>query len=579
MKGPRRKNPRSKPQKSSEQFPKQQGFSGIREIAATSAILICLVAALLQFYVVTPMREVFRPRTDPLPVLDQLFPFQSLDTAWEKHPLLSTIYRSEEGVCQTTDGQCSASGQQEIRFGGNRIPTVYLADEDTKHEERLSLTQDLISREDIDQVLHPPNHQQLVHGTDYKLIKKILRDGEEWTGSLPDERVSTPEQQQVAFAQGGFSLIINQLQKRWGPVAQFARLLEQESLPKHVTCNLYMTPPPGEGKSQQAGFESHWDWMDVVVLQLSGEKLWSVAKRPQMELSNQDQKHKPLLEDMDKYLSLKTGRYEEFLLRPGDVLYIPRGFIHNASTVGLDYENVKGPRFHETPSLHLTFGMEHGCQTTVEALLHHAIETHAASGGTGAKMAIPSRDCPMAAGRDIPWKDVLHFAVAEVARRQDMCKKGSSKNNCILRQSVAIQPGLKQLALSRSQGSSLVHGDEAVKGTLLEALSVVHALVEPDHLARFVWRLEVGDEESIRTFCHPFISRQSSAPCPDALAQVNKRALRSYASDLRDFASKHFNVIQQQFEGHVQRMRLATWNEEDELLKLVGQWASLETHT
>jgi hypothetical protein len=238
-----------------------------------------------------------------------------------------------------------------------------------------------------------------------------------------------------------------------------------------------------------------------------------------------------------------------------------------------------GPRFHETPSLHLTFGMEHGCQTTVEALLHHAIETHAASGGMGAKMAIPSRDCPMAAGRDIPWKDVLHFAVAEVARRQDMCKKGSSKNICILRQSVPIQPGFKELALSRSQGSSLAHGDEAVKGTLLEALSVVHALVEPDHLARFVWRLEGGDGESIRTFCHPFISRQSTAPCPDALAQVDKRALRSYASDLRDFASKHFNVIQQQFEVHVQRMRLATWNEEDELLKLVGQWASLETHT
>ena len=71
------------------------------------------------------------------------------------------------------------------------------------------------------------------------------------------------------FHYGGFSLIINKVQKRWFSIANFAHALEEELGVVQVGVNLYMTPEVvkiedgvDEHDVKNQGFESHWDMMD-----------------------------------------------------------------------------------------------------------------------------------------------------------------------------------------------------------------------------------------------------------------------------------------------------------------------------
>ena len=69
------------------------------------------------------------------------------------------------------------------------------------------------------------------HGVDFKMMKKVKReDGQEWAGMLPQEDL-TPDQALGAYHQRGFSLLINAMQNRWGPVARLGRFLETEIMP------------------------------------------------------------------------------------------------------------------------------------------------------------------------------------------------------------------------------------------------------------------------------------------------------------------------------------------------------------
>ena len=81
-----------------------------------------------------------------------------------------------------------------------------------------------------------------------------------------------------------------------------------------VGCNLYATP-----KNSQ-GLAPHWDDVNVIVLQLQGEKHWDVwecQQRPNVPSGDLD----------GEALGAPTTRH---CMQPGDVLYLPRGFIHRA---------------------------------------------------------------------------------------------------------------------------------------------------------------------------------------------------------------------------------------------------------
>jgi bifunctional lysine-specific demethylase and histidyl-hydroxylase NO66 len=115
--------------------------------------------------------------------------------------------------------------------------------------------------------------------------------------------------------QSGCSLVINHLHRRSAAVAELCAMLERD-LHHPVGANLYLTPRGAQG------FKPHVDTHDVFILQLHGTKDWYVAA------SN----------DALPLPSMKRGPYEaqreyrEFKLRPGEVLYLPRGFVHYAKT-------------------------------------------------------------------------------------------------------------------------------------------------------------------------------------------------------------------------------------------------------
>ena len=99
-----------------------------------------------------------------------------------------------------------------------------------------------------------------------------------------------------------------------------------------VGANAYLTPP----RSSQ-GFAPHYDDIDAFCLQLQGSKRWKVYE-PIVELprtSSEDFTTKDL-EEKEPVLDVT--------LEEGDLLYMPRGFIHQACTL----------RQNDLHSLHLT---------------------------------------------------------------------------------------------------------------------------------------------------------------------------------------------------------------------------------
>ena len=82
-----------------------------------------------------------------------------------------------------------------------------------------------------------------------------------------------------------------------------------------VQANLYITP----NKSQ--GFNPHWDTHDVFVLQISGTKTWQLYGF-EKELPTKNQKF------VSKGYEKKP--IKTLQLAPGDFLYVPRGYVHDA---------------------------------------------------------------------------------------------------------------------------------------------------------------------------------------------------------------------------------------------------------
>lgn len=88
-----------------------------------------------------------------------------------------------------------------------------------------------------------------------------------------------------------------------------------------VGSNVYLTPPNSQG------FAPHYDDIEAFVLQLEGAKHWRVYK------PRTPQEHLPR-ESSGNFTQKELGKpVLDVTLEPGDMLYFPRGFIHQASTV------------------------------------------------------------------------------------------------------------------------------------------------------------------------------------------------------------------------------------------------------
>jgi hypothetical protein len=111
----------------------------------------------------------------------------------------------------------------------------------------------------------------------------------------------------VACLGEGATLVLQSLHRTLPPVAAFVTRLQDE-LSHPVQANAYLTPPAA------AGLAEHADLHDVLALQLHGSKRWWV------------------------------DGLGDVTMRPGDVMYVPRGVRHRAETS-------------TATSLHLTIGI------------------------------------------------------------------------------------------------------------------------------------------------------------------------------------------------------------------------------
>jgi ribosomal protein L16 Arg81 hydroxylase len=141
----------------------------------------------------------------------------------------------------------------------------------------------------------------------------------------------------------GHTLILDSMQDFHPKLGQLCRMLAQETSYRYQT-NIYLTPPAGKG------FTPHWDNHDVFIMQTLGSKNWKVEKS-RRTLPARDS----TIEAEGREL---RGDLYEFTLQQGDMVYIPRGFVH-AAECGSE------------SSMHVTMGVYPG---TWDALLVAAIK-------------------------------------------------------------------------------------------------------------------------------------------------------------------------------------------------------------
>lgn len=130
------------------------------------------------------------------------------------------------------------------------------------------------------------------------------------------------------FAEG-YTLIFNALQDRHGRVQHLCACLSRQGKSR-TQANVYLTPPNSQG------FDVHWDSHDVFILQVEGDKQWRIYDGG---VAN------PLSKQRFDPASFEAGEVvDDFILEPGDVLYIPRGVAHACQAL-------------DRVSLHITLGV------------------------------------------------------------------------------------------------------------------------------------------------------------------------------------------------------------------------------
>ena len=166
----------------------------------------------------------------------------------------------------------------------------------------------------------------------------------------PGERAPVSPAKVKALMGLGASLVANHLHKVCPEVGAVAHMLEQ-AFAARVAANVYCS-----FRGVQA-FQTHFDLHDVFAVQVEGEKTWRVyesrADNPTQSLPPGDEIEKWLVESRGKLLF-------EVTMKPGDVMYLPRGQYHDALTGG-------------QASLHVTFGVSPATGLALFKLLETAV--------------------------------------------------------------------------------------------------------------------------------------------------------------------------------------------------------------
>jgi hypothetical protein len=141
----------------------------------------------------------------------------------------------------------------------------------------------------------------------------------------------------------GYTVAVRGMEFRFESIAAIANGLASLFGQPSVGVNMYLTPPNSQGLAR------HFDDHCVFVCQLFGTKQWTVFPQPNVQL--------PRLYDPPDSLyvaeaEVSVAECRKISLKEGDILYVPRGFPHEACT------DNGGPNGSAGCSLHLTLGIE-----------------------------------------------------------------------------------------------------------------------------------------------------------------------------------------------------------------------------
>ncbi|MBK8977406.1 MAG: hypothetical protein IPM29_15955 [Planctomycetes bacterium] len=162
---------------------------------------------------------------------------------------------------------------------------------------------------------------------------RVIRDGQR----VPAERLALRDgggldvDAVLALYAAGHTLVVERIDRFDGRVQALCEELGARLRAADVLAHAYVTPPGGH-----RGLAPHFDEDDVLVLQLAGTKRWTLyeaqVRAPRSAHRAVDAAH-------------RAGRVvDELVLAPGDLLVVPRGVVHAASSEG-------------SASIHLTIGL------------------------------------------------------------------------------------------------------------------------------------------------------------------------------------------------------------------------------
>jgi hypothetical protein len=147
---------------------------------------------------------------------------------------------------------------------------------------------------------------------------RLTKAGEE----LTSEKYSNDKQVDLSrvhkFFLDGYTIILNALHEQNKALGTLVNRLSND-LGHPFQTNIYITPPNSQG------FPAHYDTHDVFVLQIEGSKSWRIyadspVVLPTKQMEFQKEKH------------AVPESYTMVELKKGELLYIPRGMMHDAQT-------------------------------------------------------------------------------------------------------------------------------------------------------------------------------------------------------------------------------------------------------
>lgn len=182
-----------------------------------------------------------------------------------------------------------------------------------------------------------------------QMIAALYRPGDGWLQlarggrrALSDQMVGDDglinlRELYAAFAQGD-TIYLTKAERLAPSLARMCRSIELElaaagvGLRQAVNAHVFLTPPGAQG------FPAHRDEHASLVVQLEGAKQWRVYDRTTEPVAQRAVPVRPGAVDRDAL----DAEVRDYTLRPGDVLYVPEGWAHEAQA-------------QDDHSLHVTF--------------------------------------------------------------------------------------------------------------------------------------------------------------------------------------------------------------------------------